>query len=457
MALTLYNSLSRKKEVFTPLDATRVTMYACGPTVYNPPHIGNARAAVVYDLLYRVLMRHYPNVIYARNITDVDDKINAQARAENVPIATITDRYTAIYHRDMDALSVLKPVVEPRATDHLAEIIAMIESLIKKGHAYEAEGHVLFDVPSDENYGKLAGRTRDDMIAGARVEVAPFKRDPADFVLWKPSSEELPGWPSPWGRGRPGWHIECSAMAAAHLGKTIDIHGGGNDLKFPHHENEIAQSSCAHDGQVFAKYWVHNGFVQIDKEKMSKSVGNILLVEDLVSQFPGEAIRMALLRAKYREPLNWDQSTIAEAKAQLDRLYGALERLSDVQADEPVAHADFIKAMDDDLNTPLAISVLVELANEANKASDEDDKQTLKSQLLAGGLELGILASTPAEWFAFDPSGSIDKDLVASLIEQRDQARAEKNWQRADELRDTLAEMGVQIKDGPQGTEWRIG
>ena len=457
MSLTLYNSYSRQKEVFTPQDPQRVTMYACGPTVYNPPHIGNARAAVVYDLLYRVLMRHYPKVIYARNITDVDDKINAQALEENVPINVITDRYTAVYHRDMEALGVLPPVVEPRATDHIAQIIDMISALIAKDNAYEAEGHVLFHVPSFAAYGRLAGRTRDDMIAGARVEVAPFKRDAADFVLWKPSSAEQPGWDSPWGRGRPGWHIECSAMAEKHLGHTIDIHGGGNDLKFPHHENEIAQSTCAHDGVEFARYWIHNGFVQMDKEKMSKSLGNILLVKDLVAQYPGEAVRMALLKAKYREPLNWDQDLIQQAKAQLDRLYGALERLESASVDsDGAAHPDFISAMDDDLNTPAAIAVLMELANEANKTDDAASQARLKSELLAAGRELGILSSTPADWFAFDPSGSIDKDRVEQLIVERSQARLDKNWQRADEIRDELSGMGVQIKDGPDGTEWRI-
>ena len=443
--------------MFTPQDPERVTMYACGPTVYNPPHIGNARAAVVYDLLFRVLRRHYPNVVYARNITDVDDKINAQAAQEQVSIEVITDRYTAVYHRDMEALGVLPPVVEPRATAHIGEIIAMISTLIEKGHAYEAEGHVLFHVPSFAEYGRLAGRSQEDMIAGARVEVAPFKRDPADFVLWKPSSGDLPGWDSPWGRGRPGWHIECSAMAASHLGDTIDIHGGGNDLKFPHHENEIAQSTCAHDGQIFARYWIHNGFVQMDKEKMSKSLGNILLVKDLVSQYPGEAIRMALLKAKYREPLNWDKDLIQQAKAQLDRLYGALERLAEVEVDEQAsAPEDFLKAMDDDLNTPAAIAVLMELANEANKAQSLEDKRRLKNQILAAGKELGLLTTQPAEWFAFDPSGTLDKQLVEDLIAARNQAREAKDWQRADQIRDELTAMGVQIKDGPDGTEWRI-
>ncbi|MEQ8659372.1 MAG: cysteine--tRNA ligase, partial [Gammaproteobacteria bacterium] len=321
VSLQLYNSLTRRKEIFAPQDPARVTMYACGPTVYNPPHIGNARAAVVYDLLYRVLMRHYDNVVYARNITDVDDKINAAAQAEGVPIGEVTDRYTAVYHADVSALGVLAPVIEPRATAHISAIIAMIERLIERGCAYAVEGHVLFNVPSFPDYGQLSGRARDEMIAGARVEVAPYKRDPADFVLWKPSAAELPGWDSPWGRGRPGWHIECSAMIEQHLGTSIDIHGGGNDLKFPHHENEIAQSRCAHDGAPLARYWVHNGFVEIDSEKMSKSLGNVLLVRALLEHYPGEAIRLALLRTKYREPLNWSDDVAVQAKAQLDRLY----------------------------------------------------------------------------------------------------------------------------------------
>ncbi|MEQ8493869.1 MAG: cysteine--tRNA ligase, partial [Gammaproteobacteria bacterium] len=386
MSLQLYNSLTRRKEIFEPRDPARVTMYACGPTVYNPPHIGNARAAVVYDLLYRVLMRHYDNVVYARNITDVDDKINAAAQAEGVPIGEVTDRYTAVYHGDVAALGVLAPLIEPRATAHIAPIIAMIERLIEKGCAYAAEGHVLFHVPAFADYGALSGRAREEMIAGARVEVAPFKRDPADFVLWKPSPPELPGWDSPWGRGRPGWHIECSAMIEQHLGTSIDIHGGGNDLKFPHHENEIAQSRCAHDGAPLARYWVHNGFVEIDSEKMSKSLGNVLLVRDLLEQHPGEAIRLALLRTKYREPLNWSDAVVAQAKAQLDRLYGVLERLADVAPAAPVAPSPaFCAAMDDDLNTPQALAVLMELAGAANRSEDASERARLKGELLAGG------------------------------------------------------------------------
>lgn len=456
MALQLYNSITRRKERFEPADPARVTMYACGPTVYNPPHIGNARAAVVYDLLYRVLQRHYTNVVYARNITDVDDKINAAARAEGVPIEVITARYTEVYHSDMAQLNVLPPVIEPRATQHIDAIIEMIQRLIDGEFAYPAEGHVLFHVPAYTEYGRLSGRNRDDMIAGARVEVAPYKRDPADFILWKPSDPETPGWDSPWGRGRPGWHIECSAMAEHHLGRTIDIHGGGNDLKFPHHENEIAQSVCSHGGEEFARYWVHNGFVEIDSEKMSKSLGNVLLVENLLERHPGEAIRMALIRTRYREPLNWDETLIDQAKAQLDRLYGALQRLDDVPFDpDAKPSAAFCAAMDDDLNSALAISSLMESVTRANTAEDPVSRQQAKNELLAGGAELGILQHSPQEWFAGDPAGSIDVSRVEALIVERVRARNERDWARADALRDELAEMGVTIQDGPDGTEWR--
>jgi len=457
VSLQLYNSLTRRKESFTPLDPARVTMYACGPTVYNPPHIGNARAAVVYDVLFRVLRRHYDNVVYARNITDVDDKINAAAQAAGVPIGEVTDRYTAVYHDDVAALGVLPPSVEPRATEHIPAIIAMIEHLIARGCAYAAEGHVLFNVPAFPDYGELSGRAREEMIAGARVEVAPFKRDPADFVLWKPSSSELPGWDSPWGRGRPGWHIECSAMIEQHLGTSIDIHGGGNDLKFPHHENEIAQSRCAHDGAPLARYWVHNGFVEIDSEKMSKSLGNVLLVRQLLEHHPGEAIRLALLRTKYREPLNWNDEVVAQAKAQLDRLYGALERLAEVPLPAAAApSAAFSAAMDDDLNTPQALAVLMEAAGAANRGGDNAALGRLKGELVAGGSELGILQQDPAQWFRHDAGGAIDTATVERLIAERNAARAARDWASADRIRDDLAAMGVQIQDGAEGTQWRI-
>lgn len=431
-------------------------MYACGPTVYNPPHIGNARAAVVYDVLYRVLQRHYENVVYARNITDVDDKINAAALEQNVPIDTITERYIDVYHRDMRALGVREPVVEPRATQHIATIISMIERLVERDHAYSADGHVLFSVPAYSRYGELSGRDRDEMIAGARVEVAPYKRDAADFVLWKPSDDTAPGWESPWGFGRPGWHIECSAMAEQHLGETIDIHGGGNDLKFPHHENEIAQSVCSHNGAPFARYWVHNGFVEIDKEKMSKSLGNVLLVENLLKDYPGEALRMALIRARYRERLSWSDESVEQAKIQLDRMYGALLRLESVEVEgNPTPSDDFVNAMDDDLNTALAITTMLDAVNRANTLSTAEDLRRAKSELLGAGNELGILQQSPQQWFASAPSGELDIGKIDALVVEREQARNDKNWQRADEIRDELDEMGIHIQDGPEGTQWR--
>lgn len=458
MSLQLYNSLTRTKERFEPADPARVTLYACGPTVYNPPHIGNARAAVVYDVLYRVLMRHYPNVVYARNITDVDDKINAAAEAEGVPIDEITSRFAAVYHHDVEALGVLPPSVEPRATAHIGPIIAMIERLIAEECAYEVEGHVLFHVPAFGAYGALSGRARDEMIAGARVEVAPYKRDPADFVLWKPSSKELPGWDSPWGRGRPGWHIECSAMIATHLGTSIDIHGGGNDLKFPHHENEIAQSACAHAGAPLARYWVHNGFVEIDAEKMSKSLGNVLLVRDLLEAHPGEAIRLALIKTKYREPLNWNDEIVSQARAQLDRLYGALERLADVDIEQQdrVPPPAFCEAMDDDLNTPLALGVLMDLAGQANRADSNGERAAIKAQLLGAGEELGLLDAEPGAWFRGQGGSAVDTAAIEALVAERDAARGARDWARADAIRDDLAARGVTILDGPEGTQWRI-
>ena len=457
VALELYNSLTRAKETFVPADPRRITLYACGPTVYNPPHIGNARAAVVYDLLYRVLQRHYPRVVYARNITDVDDKINAAAHNEGVPIEVITARYTAMYHADVAALGVLPPVIEPRATAHIAGMIAMIERLIATDHAYVAAGHALFHVPSFAPYGALSGRARDEMIAGARVEVAPYKRDPADFVLWKPSSPELPGWDSPWGRGRPGWHLECSAMIEQHLGLTIDIHGGGNDLKFPHHENELAQSCCAHGGAPLSRYWVHNGFVEIDSEKMSKSIGNVLLVRELLKLHPGEALRLALIRSKYREPLNWSDELVAQARAQLDRMYGTLERLADIDlgADELSPSTAFIAAMDDDLNTPKALSALMEVVTAANRATAVAERRRCKIELLSGGRELGILQQAPADWFASAPGAVLDTAAIDALVAARVASRAARDWARADALRAELDALGVQIMDNPGGTTWR--
>ena len=449
MSIQIYNTLSRRKEPFVPLDPERVTLYACGPTVYNYAHIGNARPAVIFDLLHRVLCRRFPQVIYARNITDVDDKINQSAAEEGVSIDVIAGRYAEAYHADMAELGVARPTVEPRATDHMAEITAMISRLIERGHAYEAEGHVLFDVGSFPEYGQLSRRDRREMIAGARVEVAPYKRNPGDFILWKPSSGDLPGWDSPWGRGRPGWHIECSAMSAAHLGEVIDIHAGGQDLVFPHHENEIAQSRCAHGSEVFARYWMHNGFVTVDKRKMSKSLGNTLVVHELLKQWPGEVLRYVLLSAHYRQPLDWSQNSLEQAQATLDRLYGLLRDHETNHPAEP--DGDVIAALEDDLNTPTALAALNRVAREA---SSEGTHAAL-ARLRASGAVLGLLQQPPADWFE---QRKAETDLapadIEGLIEARETARAARNFAEADRIRDDLAERGILLKDGPDGTTW---
>jgi cysteinyl-tRNA synthetase len=457
--LWLYNSLTRKKEVFEPSDPNRVTMYVCGPTVYNYAHIGNARPAVVFDLLARLLRRLYPHVVYARNITDIEDKIIAAAKEQGVAISAITEKYADIYRKDMATLGVLPPDIEPKATETIAEMIAMMERLIEAGHAYAADGHVLFNVPSYSAYGRLSGRDRDEMVAGARVEVAPYKKDPADFVLWKPSTPDQPGWHSPWGRGRPGWHIECSAMIEKHLGETIDIHGGGIDLQFPHHENEVAQSACSHGGAPLARFWMHNGFVNIESEKMSKSLGNVLLVHDLIAQAPGEAIRLALLNGHYRQPLDWTAEGLAQSRRMLDRLYGALRSLADVKS-EPTSDAApdaFMDALLDDLNTPKALAELFAIAKRANTETDPGTRALLKAELIGAGRILGILEMDPEAWFAGGGAAShIDGEEIERMIEARNAARKEKNFAEADRIRDELAAMGIQIEDGPQGTSWRV-
>ena len=460
MSLHLYNTLSRSKEEFTPSDPNRVTMYVCGPTVYSYAHIGNARPAVVFDVLVRLLRHQWPNVVYARNITDIDDKINAAAKGQGVEIGAITDKFEKIYLEDMSAIGVLPPDMDPHATDHIPEMIAMMEKLIADGHAYAAEGHVLFNVPSFPEYGGLSRRDQDELLAGARVEVAPYKQDASDFVLWKPSTDDLPGWESPWGRGRPGWHLECSCMIEKHLGRTIDIHGGGIDLVFPHHENEIAQSTCAHGGDTFVRYWLHNGFVNVDKEKMSKSIGNVLLVHELLKQATGEAIRLALLSAHYRQPLDWTDDGLDQATRVLDRLYGAARALGDVDA-APDARPDprFIAALNDDLNTPKALAALFELARQANVASDMADKARIKGSLLASAALMGLLESDPEDWFAgtaADGEGP-DASEIENLIEARKAARAAKDFAESDRIRDELSAMGIVLEDGPGGTKWRRG
>jgi cysteinyl-tRNA synthetase len=452
--LLLHNTLTKAKAPFEPGDPNRVTLYVCGPTVYSRPHIGNARPAVVFDVLFRLLQHLHgeSHVVYARNVTDVDDKIIAAAQDTGRTIDEITTEYADIYRADIGALGVLPPTIEPHATAHTVEMIAMIKGLIASGHAYEAEDHVLFAVSSFDDYGKLSNRDLEDMISGARVEVASYKKAPADFVLWKPSTEDCPGWDSPWGRGRPGWHIECSAMIEKHLGETIDIHGGGHDLIFPHHENEIAQSRCSHGGADLARVWMHNGFLTMSAEKMSKSVGNIVTVHELLGDHSGEAIRFALLSAHYRQPLDWSDDLLAQAKNTLDRLYGTLNGLSDVESGATAPPQAFSNALADDLNTPKALAELSALAKAANSAGADADKARLKGELVASGALLGLLQLDPSVWLQGD--GEDDAEIDA-LISARNAARADKDFAEADCIRDELAAKGITLEDGAGGTKWR--
>jgi cysteinyl-tRNA synthetase len=422
-----------------------VRMYVCGLTVYDLPHIGNARPMVVFDVLARLLRKLYPRVTYVRNITDVDDKINARAQESGEPIASITARTTADFHTDMEKLGVLPPDEEPRATHHVPEMIAIIERLIASGHAYAAEGHVLFSVPSYPAYGHLSGRSPDELLAGARIDVAPYKRNPGDFVLWKPSTPDLPGWDSPWGRGRPGWHIECSAMSWRYLGETFDIHGGGTDLIFPHHENELAQSVCAFPGSHFARYWVHNGMLLVNGEKMSKSLGNFTFLRDVLATVPGEAVRLLLLRTHYRSTPDFSDASVSEAKRELDRFYRALEKYPDLPAaDVP---AQVMDALCDDLNTPLALSAMHALADRA-LAGDFEAARGLRA---AGGM-LGLLQGDPAAWFR---GGDADVAALEAAIAERLAARKARDFARADAIRAEWAAKGIAFEDGPQGTTWR--
>ena len=447
MQLKLYSLAAREKLDFHPVDPDRVTMYVCGPTVYGPAHIGNARPAVVFDVLARLLRYLYPRLIYARNITDVDDKINAKAADAGVDISVISDLFKAKYQEDMSLLGVAAPDIEPHATGHIEEMIEMIERLVVSGHAYEAEGHVLFEVAKDPEYGSLSGRNRQDMIDGARVEVAPYKRDAADFVLWKPSSEDLPGWDSPWGRGRPGWHIECSAMIQKHLGTTIDIHGGGQDLQFPHHENEAAQSRCTHSAPL-ARYWLHNGMLNMSGEKMSKSLGNIALVEDLLADAPGEALRLALLQGHYRQTLDFTPSLLQQSVKNLDRLYGVLRDVADIEAKDVAPPEAFLAALCDDMNTPKALAELFAFSKSIETAE-------AKGAFLSAASLLGLLQQSPDDWFA-QAAASIDRDEVEALIAERAEARSAGDYKKADAARDKLTMMGVVIEDGPSGTIWRL-
>lgn len=455
--LLLYNTLKREKQPFVPQDPGRVTLYVCGPTVYSYAHIGNARPAVIFDLLYRLLSTRYPVVVYARNITDVDDKINAAAAEQNVSIDVISKRFTDIYHEDMAALGVGTPTIEPRATDHIPQMIHMIQRLIESGHAYEAQGHVLFAVESFADYGALSGRDVTEMIAGSRVEVADFKRHPGDFVLWKPSVDPQPGWDSPWGWGRPGWHLECSVMSEHHLGETIDIHGGGQDLVFPHHENEIAQSVCAHGGKMFARYWMHNGFVTVQKSKMSKSLGNTLVIHELLGQTKGEVLRYLLLSAHYRQPLDWSEETLVRVQRTLDRVYGVLR---DVNAKfGPFQPAEkpsekFMSALLDDMNTPEALAELNNAARRLANAEDAESAAVIAGKFMADAALIGLFQQDPVSWLAGDTEG-LDDALIDQLIEERNNSRKQKNFARADEIRDQLQAMGISLEDVADGTRWR--
>jgi cysteinyl-tRNA synthetase len=456
VALTLYNTLTRRKEVFQPIDPARVRMYVCGPTVYDFAHIGNARPVIVFDVLYRLLRHQYgaEHVTYVRNITDIDDKINKAARDNDETIRDVTERTAKAYREDVAALGNLPPTHEPRATEHVGKMIALIKTLVSGGHAYVAEGHVLFSVGSMKDYGKLSRRSQDELLAGARIDVAPYKRDPGDFVLWKPSTPDLPGWDSPWGRGRPGWHIECSAMAETFLGETFDIHGGGLDLIFPHHENEIAQSECAHGGKPLARYWMHNEFVNFEGEKMSKSLGNFRTIRDVLAQAPGEAARLAMLTAHYRDPIDFTAERLHQAKQTLDRYYLALRYVATVAPTAGVDLASFVRtALEDDLNTPLALTALHELLTELNKASSEGEKARLKSALLEGGSVLGLLQQDPEAWLR---GGDGDTVEIDSLIAARNAARKAKNFAEADRIRTNLALKGIVLEDKPDGsTLWR--
>lgn len=451
--LMIYNTATRRKEPFEPLEPDTVKMYVCGPTVYNLVHIGNARPVVVFDVLFRLLQTIYPKVIYARNITDIDDKIMKAARENQESIQTLAERYAAEYQKDMAALNALEPTIVPYATQHVEQMIQMVAALIERGHAYVAEGHVLFNVKSMPDYGKLSNRALEDMLEGARVEVAAYKKYAGDFVLWKPSTDEEPGWDSPWGRGRPGWHLECSAMIETHLGDTIDIHGGGRDLIFPHHENELAQSRCAHDGKDYVRYWMHNGYINIDGEKMSKSLGNFRTVRELLEQYDGEVIRFALLSAQYRSELGFSKELLDQSKAALDSLYGALRKVADITADLSIDinQAPAYQALLDDLNSPLAISEIHQLIKQLNKA-ETAQVASLKGQLLKLGNLLGILQRDPELWFT---EGEGDSQWIDDLVAERQQAKLDKNYARADEIRQQLLSQGIVLEDSRDGTVWR--
>ena len=457
MVLKIHNTLTGTKEIFKPVDESHVRVYACGPTVYNFAHIGNARMAVANDLLINVLRTQFKKVTYVSNITDIDDKIIEAAHELNEPIKNLTTKYTKIYNEDMGYLNVQLPDVQPRATDHIKEMKDLITKLIDSGNAYEKNGHVLFHVPSYSKYGVLSKRNRDEQIAGSRVDVAPFKKDPADFILWKPSPDPMPGWESPWGFGRPGWHLECSAMSEKTLGLPFDIHSGGMDLVFPHHENEIAQTCSLHknhDPDSFAHFWFHNGFVNVEGEKMSKSIGNIRLVHDLKNQYSGEVLRLTLLSAHYRQPLNWTKEIIDQNSKMLDRLYRSLKDLQDIELTSEILSEDVMESLLDDLNTPKLLAHLNTLANKLSTAN-KDEKINIKNNLIAAGKILGILREDPDVWLGYNQSLNPEKEEIEGLINQRNEARRDKDFKLADEIRDKLKIKGIEIEDTNNGTIWR--
>ncbi|MBL0319574.1 MAG: cysteine--tRNA ligase [Alphaproteobacteria bacterium] len=448
MMIELYNTLTRLTEVFVPLDPNHVTMYVCGPTVYDRPHLGNARSVVVYDILYRLLSHLYPKVTYVRNITDVDDKINQAAKQNQESIRDLTSRIETLFHQDMAELNNHLPTIEPHATDHIQQMVTMIQSLIDNNHAYAAHGHVYFSVKSFSSYGQLSGRSVDELIAGSRVEVSEFKKDAADFVLWKPSASDEPGWDSPWGRGRPGWHIECSVMSTEYLGINFDIHGGGADLQFPHHENEIAQSCCAYPESHFAHYWIHNGFLMVGGEKMSKSLGNFYTVHDILGQgIPGEVIRMVLLSTHYRKPMDWNEKAVSDAQKGLDRFYHVLQQTNTVDCgDEDIAE-EVLEALKADLNVPVVIACMHRFAKEGEG-----------KKLLAAGRMIGLLQKKPADWFITQQSSISDqeKNEIDHLVQQRKEAKQTKNWPEADRIRNILTAKKIEVQDHPDGTSsWR--
>lgn len=458
MKISLHNTLLRRKQEFVPIDENNVRMYVCGPTVYDRAHLGNAKTSVVFDVLYRFLCQVYgkDHVTYVSNITDVDDKILNKHKETGKSIREITEQTFQWYLDDMKKLNVLNPNHRPRATEYIQEMIELVKLLLQNGHAYEAEGHVLFSVDSMPDYGFLSGRSMKEMLAGARIEVADYKKNPADFILWKPSEADQPGWDSPWGYGRPGWHLECSAMSSKYLGNSFDIHGGGSDLIFPHHENECAQSMCAHPDDTFARYWVHAGMLMVDGVKMSKSLGNFYTVNQLIGEYPAEALRLLFIGTHYHQPFNFTFDGLKQAKTVLDKFYNALLKTADIKVDAGVGpDARVMEALCDDLNTPLALSVLHELVNTLNKAESAEERREAKSKLVASAAVLGLLYQDPESWFKQGAGGPLDENEINRLIEERALAKKEKNYARADEIRNQLKSAGIVLEDTPSGTTWK--